>query len=328
MWYWNLPEKLLEEIDEKGNLQMKERLKNILLAINTLLLVICLVQISNLKVELKNMKSNTGSQLSSIQTNINNSYSYVEETLEKEASIVSNAEWEFGKMDIEARTIEVKAYVIPKEYQPDVTQAFFICGNEEVPAKYNNGKYEVTMEVPLFEDVSIPSVIFKENEMIRTESLDWIFNPRNELLPVVYAYNAGSVSFGKSKDKENTGTWIFSGDLEIDIAARLMDEFEVEKIEIIRCIDEKEVERIDVMLNKMVAHNRYLYNWNPTYEIPYGSTQDIFAEVTMQCGLVYRALISCCGMDEHGNPIEDNGALGSMEASIYDTNGNLLYNVE
>lgn len=328
MWYWNLPEKLLEEIDEKGNLQMKERLKNILLAINTLLLVICLVQISNLKVELKNMKSNTGSQLSSIQTNINNSYSYIEETLEKEASIVSNAEWEFGKMDIEARTIEVKAYVIPKEYQPDVTQAFIICGDEEVPAKYNNGKYEVTMEVPLFEDVSIPSVIFKENEMIRTESLDWIFNPRNELLPVVYAYNAGSVSFGKSKDKENTGTWIFSGDLEIDIAARLMDEFEVEKIEIIRCIDEKEVERIDVMLNKMVAHNRYLYNWNPTCEIPYGSTQDIFAEVTMQCGLVYRAPISCCGMDEHGNPIEDNGALGSMEASIYDTNGNLLYNVE
>lgn len=48
----------------------------------------------------------------------------------------------------------------------------------------------------------------------------------------------------------------------------------------------------------------------------------------MHCGLVYRAPISCCGMDEQGNPIEDNGALGSMEASIYDTNGNLLYNVE
>lgn len=307
---------------------MKQNLKNILLAINTLLLVICLVQISNLKVELKNMKSNTGSQLSSIQTNINNSYSYIEETLEKEASIVSNAEWEFGKMDIEARTIEVKAYVIPKEYQPDVTQAFIICGDEEVPAKYNNGKYEVTMEVPLFEDVSIPSVIFKENEMIRTESLDWIFNPRNELLPMVYAYNAGSVSFGKSKDKENTGTWIFSGDLEIDIAAKLMEEFEVKEIEIVRYIDEKEVERIDVGLNTMEAHNRFSYNWNPTFEIPYGSTQDIFVEVTMQCGLVYRAPISCCGMDEHGNPIEDNGALGSMEASIYDTNGNLLYNVD
>ena len=307
---------------------MKERLKNILLVINTILLVVCLVQMSNLKIEISNMKFNMGNQISNILTNVNNSYSYIEDTLAKEASIVSNAEWEFGNMDIEARTIEVKAYVIPKEYQPDVTQAFFICGDEEVPAKYNNGKYEVTMEVPLFEDVNIPSVLFKENETIRTENLDWVFNPRNELLPVVYAYNAGSVSFGKSKDKENTGTWIFSGDLEIDIAAKLMDEFEVEKIEIIRCIDEIEVERIDVMLNKMVAHNRYLYNWNPTCEIPYGSTQDIFAEVTMQCGLVYRAPISCCGMDEQGNPIEDNGALGSMEASIYDTNGNLLYNVE
>ena len=187
---------------------MKGRLKNVLLIINTILLIVCLVQMSNLKTEISNMRSNMGNQISNIQTNINNSYSYIEETLKKEASIVSNAEWEFGKMDIEAGTVEVKAYVIPKEYQPDATQAFFICGDEEVPAKYNNGKYEVTMEVPLFEDVSIPSVIFKENEMIRTESLDWIFNPRNELLPVVYAYNAGSVSFGKSKDKENTGTWI------------------------------------------------------------------------------------------------------------------------
>ena len=307
---------------------MKERLKNILLVVNTILLVICLVQIINLKTDISNMRSNIGNQISNISTNINSNYMYIEDILEKEASIVSSAEWEFGSMDIAARTIEVKAYAIPKEYQPDVTRAFFICGGEEIPAKYNNGKYEVTMEMPLFEDVRIPSVIFKENDMIRTESLDWIFNPRNELLPSVYAYNLGSVGFGKAKDKENTGTWIFSGDLEIDIAAKFMEEFEVEKIEIIRYIDEKEVERIDVNLNTMEAHNRFSYNWNPTFEIPYGSMQDIFVEVTMQCGLVYRAPISCCGMDEQGNPIEDNGALGSMEASIYDTDGNLLYNVE
>ena len=307
---------------------MKERLKNVLLIINTILLIVCLVQMSNLKTEISNMRSNMGNQISNIQTNINNSYSYIEETLKKEASIVSNAEWEFGNMDIEDRTIEVKAYVIPKEYQPDVTQAFFICGDEEVPAKYNNGKYEVTMEISLFEDVSIPSVIFKENEMIRTESLDWIFNPRNELLPVVYAYNHGSVGFGKAKDKDNTGTWIFNGALDIDIIARNMEEFDIQKAEIIRYIDEKEVERIDIDLNILEGHGKLWYDWKPTFEIPYGSTQDIFAEVTMQCGLVYRAPISCCGMDEHGNPIEDNGVLGSMEASIYDTNGNLLYNVE
>ena len=307
---------------------MRQNLKNIVLAVNTLLLVICLVQISNLKVELKNMRSNMGNQISNIQTNINNSYSYIEETLKKEASIVSSAEWEFGNMDIETGTVEVKAYVISKEYQPDVTQAFFLCDDKEVVAEYNNGRFEVTMEVLLFEDVSIPSVLFKENETIRTENLDWCFNPRNELLPFVYVNNLGSVGFRKSKDKENTGTWTFSGDLEIDIAAKLMEEFEVEKIEIIRCIDAKEVERIDVTLNKMVAHNRYLYNWNPTCEIPYGSMQDIFAEVTMHCGLVYRAKISCCGMDEQGNPIEDNAALGSMEASIYDTEGNLLYSVD
>ena len=225
--------------------------------VNTILLILCLAQIHDLKVELQNLKSNTGSQLSNILTNINNSYSYIEETLTKEASIVSKAEWEFGNIDVKAGTVEIKAYVIPKKYQPDVTQAFFVYDDEEIAAEYRNGKYEAIMNVHLFEDVSIPSVLFKENEVIRSESLDWFFNPRNELLPSVYASN-----------------------------------------------------------------------WNPTYEIPYGSKQEIFVEVTMRCGIVYRSQISSFGMDEKGNSIEDNSDFASVEASIYDADGNLLYSVE
>ena len=306
---------------------MKQRLINIILIINTILLIACVVQINDLKMELQNMKSNMGYQISSLQTNLNNSYSYIEETLAKEASIVSKAEWEFGKFDIKARTVEVEAYVIPKEYIPNETQAFFLCNGEEVAAEYSDGKYEVTMNVPLFEDVSIPSVLFKENGTIRAESLDWVFNPRNELLPFVHAYNYGSISYGKSKDKENMGTWTFGGDLEIDVAAKYIEEFEIEKAEIIRYIDGKEAERMDITLDAMVAYNTYTYNWNPTYEIPYGSKQEIFVEVTMRCGLVYRSQISRCGMDEKGNPIDDDMYQAAMEASIYDTDGNLLYSV-
>ena len=307
---------------------MKQRLINIILVINTILLVASMVQINDLKMEIQNMKSNMGYQISSIQTNLNNSYSYIEETLAKEASIVSKAEWEFGKMDIKNRTVEGKAYVIPKEYQPDVTQVFFLCNDEEVAAEYKDGKYEVIMDVPLFEDVDIASVLFKENGTIRAEGLNWVFNPRNELLPFVHAYNYGSISYGKSKEKENTGTWTFSGDLEIDVAAKYIDEFEIEKAEIIRCIDENEVERMDITLDAMVAHNTFAYNWNPTYEIPYGSNQDIFVEVTLKCGLVYRSQISTCGMDKKGNPVDDDIYPEQMEASIYDTDGNLLYSVD
>ena len=305
---------------------MKQNFKNILLVINTILLVACLVQINDLKMEIQNMKSNTGSQISSILTTVNNSYSYIEETLTKEASIVSKAEWEFGKIDIKKRTVEVKAYVIPKEYIPNETQAFFLCNGEEVASEYSDGKYEVTMNVPLFEDVSITSALFKENGTIRAESLDWVFNPRNELLPFVHAYNYGSISYGKSK--ENMGTWTFSGDLEIDVDAKYIEEFEIEKAEIVRFVDGKEAQRMDITLDAMVAHNTFAYNWNPTYEIPYGSRQDIFVEVTLRCGLVYRSQISTCGMDEKGNPIDDDLYPAMMEASIYDTDGNLLYSVD
>ena len=122
--------------------------------------------------------------------------------------------------------------MIPKEYQPDVTQAFFLCNDEEVAAEYKDGRYEVTMDVPLFEEVDIASVLFKENGTIRAEGLNWVFNSRNELLPFVHAYNYGSYSYGKSKDLENMGTWTFSGDLEVDVAAKYIEEFEIEKSEL------------------------------------------------------------------------------------------------
>ena len=56
--------------------------------------------------------------------------------------------------------------------------------------------------------------------------------------------------------------------------------------------------------------------------------QDIFADVTMRCGMVYRSMISSVGIDEQGNPVEDSLDLGCVESSIYDTEGNLLYSVE
>lgn len=305
---------------------MKQNFKNIVLVINTILLVICLVQISDLKTELQNMRHNTGNQISSIMTNLNNSYSYIEDILEKEASIISNAEWEFGAMDIKAGTVELKAYVIPKEYQPEVTQAFFLCGNEKVAAEFTDGKYTVTMEVSLFEDVNIPAVVFKENGIVRTENLDWHFNLRNDFLPNVYAYMYGTTTYGKTN--ENRGTWEFNGDVEVDVCAKYIEEFEVENVELIRVLDGKEVECFDITMDAMEAHDSFLYNWNPSYEIPVGSVQEIFVDVTLKGGLVYHSQISRCEMDEQGNPVKDDVSWEGMEASIYDTEGNFLYDVE
>ena len=78
----------------------------------------------------------------------------------------------------------------------------------------------------------------------------------------------------------------------------------------------------------MVAHNTFSYNWNPTYEIPYGSEQELFVDITLKNGMVFRSQISYCRMDEQGNPSEDNGYWENIEAAIYDTEGNLLYSVD
>lgn len=192
-------------------------------------------------------------------------------------------------------------------------------------AEFADGKYAVTMKVPLFEAVSIPAVVFKENGIVRTEKLDWYFNPRDEFLPEVYAYMYGSTTYGRTQ--ENMGTWAFGGDIEVEVYAKYIDEFKVETVELIRFLDGSEVERIDITMDAMDAHNHFSYNWNPKYEIPYGSVQEIFIDVTLKDGLVYRSKISYCEMDWQGNPVKDDGNWEGRGASIYNTEGELLYGV-
>lgn len=302
---------------------MKQHLKNILLFINTILLVVCLFQIAEMKNEIQNLRMDTSNRLGSITSELHNSYSYIEETLEREASIVSKAEWEFGAMDVKNGTIELKAYVIPKEYQLDVTKAFFLCGDEEMAAEFADGKYEMKMTVSLFEDIHIPAVIFKEDGAVRTEKLDWVFNPRQEFLPIVYACLLGHNSY--SKTNENVTAWTFSGDVEINIYAKYLEEFEVRTAELIRLVDGKEAERIDITMDGMTSHDTFSYNWNAEYEIPFGGEQEIYVDVTLKSGLVYRSKVSHCKIDANGDPVKDEGTLEWMEAQIYDTEGNLLY---
>ena len=302
---------------------MKKNFKNVILIINTVLLVVCLFQIAELRSELQNMRNNTSHQLSSITGALNNSYSYIEEILAKEASIVSKAEWEFGEMNVKAGTIELNLYVIPKEYQQDVTEAYFLFGEEEVAAEFVDGKYEAAVNVPLFEEVSIPAVLFKENGIIRAEGLDWVFNPHQEFLPSVYAGMPGTISYGKTTDHK--AKWAFSGDVEINVYAKYIEEFEVATAEIIRLVDGKELGRLDITMDGMTSHDTFSYNWNVDYEIPFGSEQEIFVDVTLRSGLVYRSKVSHCKIDSQGNPTKDEGTLEWMEARIYDTEGNLLY---
>lgn len=306
---------------------MKKNWREILLIINIALLCICLVQIAELKTELQNMRTNTGTQISNILTNLNNSYSYIEEKLEDQTSIVSTAEWEFGEIDMQTGLVEVKVFVIPKEYQPDVTQAVFLCDTEEVAAEYSEGKYVATMNVSLYGDVDISAVTFKENDTVRTENLEWFIVPRNDLLPYVYANQYGTVSFGISEQKENTATWKFSGDIEVDAKITNRDIFEIETVELVRCIDGEEVERFDITMDAMTAYNSFLYNWHPSYEIPFGSVQEIYVDVKMSGDIIFRSMVDYCRIDEQGNPADD-GYWQNIEAAIYDTDGKLLYSVD
>ncbi|NLV51293.1 MAG: hypothetical protein GXY20_11450, partial [Clostridiales bacterium] len=60
-------------------------------------------------------------------------------------------------------------------------------------------------------------------------------------------------------------------------------------------------------------------------EIPYGSTWTLYVEIEDGNSLVYRCVIDRQNISDSGEPIDEYHWWQGSEASIYDSDGNVLY---
>lgn len=301
---------------------MKKNIWKIIIICSLLCIFVCLIQIIGLKQEVQNLKNNLSHQISSMESSLLQNSSYIENILKEEASILAKAEWHYGSFDAEKQTVEVVCSITPKEYDPAKTMASIMIANEEIPMTLENKKYVVTTQVSLFEETAISQVMFQEDGMIRSEGLEWSLMPLYEYLPMVNAYLNGS---GTSSSKNGKYYWNRGGTLQVYVDKKGEDSY-VESITIVRCLDGEETERIEVPIEENVQYmSDYFHEVNLSYQIPFGSVQDIYVDVVDGFGLRYRVCIDHTPIDEEGHYIDDQIYPENSEPIIYDQKGKELY---
>lgn len=303
---------------------MKKYFWNIVTVICLGLLVICFFRIVRLKQEVQNLRNNVSNQITSLESNMRSNISYMEGLLEQEASILANAKWKYGAYNREDLSLEVQCEITPKEYHPETTKAWIVFNEQKIPLELSNGQYVKSLQVPLFEESMISQVMFEEDGVFRTETLDWTFSPLYDYIPDIYAYLVGRSS-GNVRNGEYL--WIHSGTLEVQWMQKGSNA-QVKSLTMVRCLDGKSVEQMEIPLDEDNQNFSRSHEVALEYRIPFGSVQELYVDVVDTDGLCYRVLMNHIKIDENGICIEEGEYEEQLQDGytiIYDQDGKELY---
>ena len=165
---------------------MKDRWQKIINILTLLLLIVCFVKIGWLQNDIQNLKNTVNNNRSMLQSSIDSISSNVRYEMEQANNLLSDSSWNTGGLDVENKTATLYCYVVPKVYNPEKTVATIIHNGNEVPMTLENGRYVAEFAVSLFDDCNIENVQFREDGTIRTQQLNWMLNPRYDLVPTAY----------------------------------------------------------------------------------------------------------------------------------------------
>ena len=289
---------------------MKKRLMTIVTVLALVIAVISQFRISALQDEIRQLKNHLNSSISIIQTNQSTAISYMEPLMGQEARILTYTDFDLGEMEL------------------------------------MNGAYTVRVELPLFEEVRVDKVEFREGNTIRTETLEEQWSPRYELLPRVNGRFGGS---GSGSAANGIFTWRREGEVSISVEGKgkVVD---VRSVSLIEELDGVEVGRTEIPLTntesgrgnnaepepaphpssgfRINGSETFYYPLDREFEIPFGSTLELLAEVVDGSGLRYRIVLDHWTVSESGENVDDNlwGLRDLLEESC-DADGNILYEV-
>lgn len=302
---------------------MKDRWQKIINILTLLLWVVCFVKIVSLKNDIQNLKNNVNNAESMLQSSIDSISSNVRYEMEQANNLLSDSSWNTGGLDIENKTATIYCYVVPKVYNPDKTVATIIHNGNEVPMALENGRYVAEFAVPLFDDCNIENVQFEEDGTIRTQQLNWVLNPRYDMVPTLYANYSGESRQNYEGDKI---TRTYKGAVEIDFEHKGFVE-KMEEVEVVLLVNGKEQWRHNPVLEEVHKDDYvtiYMADIEYSFDLKRGDTVKMYTEVIDENGWKYLNILEDCTISEKGNPIPNIDHYHA-DAEIYDANGNLLF---
>ena len=284
---------------------MKKHIKTIALVLAIALAAASLFANYSLSKEIENLRSAINHNQNNIHNQINGIYQNVDEKLEKQASLLEKSDYEYGKVDVSAGTVELNVSVLPKEYS-SATIAKIVCAGKDYPLEFANGSYNGTVTLSLYEEYAeCLDIILTDGDTIRTETPEWYFSPVS-LLGQLYV-NDGDISSGGTYEKDAykadiRGTLEMQYHCKKDIGSlkelRLVQEINgEEKMSIPIPLDATVPDGFDVRTEPIDPDGEYTteiyyYKINQTFEAPYDSIQAVYIEALDTNGLRYRTAIA------------------------------------
>ena len=306
---------------------MKKHLSTIVAVLALGIAVVSQFRISNLQSEIQQLENRLNNSISNVQSNQSAAINYMQSLMEKEASILTHTDFSLGKLDLANKTFVFSGSVTPKEHQPGVTVASLTVNGKAYPMELADGNYTLQVDLPLFEEAWIDKVEFREGNVIRTETLDEQWSPRYHLLPRVNGRLSGS---GRGTAANGVYTWHREGEVRINVEgkAQIID---VRSLSLVEELDGVEVGRTEIPLSitRVNGSETFHYLIDRDFNIPFGSTLDLLAEMVDGNGLHYRVILEHWTVNESGENVDDDlWGLRDLFEQILDANGNILYEVD
>ena len=324
---------------------MKKHLSTIVTVLALAIAVISQFRISNLQGEIRQMENRLNSSISNVQSNQSNAIAYMQQLMEKEASILTHTDFSLGELDLANKTFVFSGSVTPKEHQPGVTEAFLTVNGKAYPMQLANGVYTIQLDLPLFEEARVDKVEFHEGDVIRTETLDKQWSPRYELLPQINGRLSGS---GRGSAANGVYTWHREGEIRVSVEGKGQT-IDVRSVAILEVLDGVEVGRTEIPLTSTKSNRNeepapepvpesgftvrgsetFYHEIDRDFNIPYGSTLELVVEVVDGNGLRYRTVLEHWSVNEKGENVDDDlMGLRDLFEKILDADGNILYEVD
>lgn len=295
---------------------MKKHLSTIVTVLALAIAVISQFRISNLQGEIRQMENRLNSSISNVQSNQSNAIAYMQQLMEKEASILTHTDFSLGELDLANKTFVFSGSVTPKEHQPGVTEAFLTVNGKAYPMQLANGVYTIQLDLPLFEEARVDKVEFHEGDVIRTETLDKQWSPRYELLPQINGRLSGS---GRGSAANGVYTWHREGEIRVSVEGK-GQAIDVRSVAILEVLDGSEVARTEIPLTSTKSNRNeepapepvpesgftvrgsetFYHEIDRDFNIPYGSTLELVVEVVDGNSLRYRTVLEHWSVNEKG----------------------------
>ena len=292
---------------------MKARLPVLLAALSCVLTLICLVEIASLKSQLAQVENAVVSNVSHVTSQVGSLSAQIDEAMTRQTSILVSSDWSFGQADLEAYTAPLTFTAVPKEQTPGVTTAALVCGGQTYPMTAGeDGSFSVTLDLPLFEEMTLQRVIFSENGQQRAEALEIADTPFYSCLTIPSTSSMLDCQLEK-ETMQIEGSLIFDG----------LSRENGKSLTLVAEVNGEETARVPVPLN----FDSYYLTEVPVQaevSVPAESTLTLYAEVEDANGLRYRSFLD--EIDTTGN--DAGNALCTPALSIYDSRGSLLWSEE